>query len=65
MAEKKRGYVAEMMALSPLRMMLGDMSGPDPDGRHKGGLKRLKLDHEMENTVKRLIAHLKDEKSLA
>lgn len=65
MAERKRVRVAEMMALSPLSMVLGDKPGPDPDGPHKAGLKRLILDSEMEGTVKRLIAHLKDEKSLA
>jgi hypothetical protein len=62
MAEKKRMYEAEMMAMPPQRFMLGDMPVLNLDGRHNAGLKPLKLDPEMENTVKRLIAHLKDEK---
>jgi len=46
-----------------------DVPIPDPDGRHNSrpaegpfGEGRQKLDPEMESTVKRLIAHLKDEK---
>jgi len=59
--DKKRVYEVEMMALPPLRMVLGDVPVPDPDGRRKTGQKRQKLDPEIEGTVKRLIAHLKDE----
>jgi hypothetical protein len=62
MAEKKRMYETEMMAIPPQRFVLGDMPVLNLDGRYNAGLKPLKLDPEMENTVKRLIAHLKDEK---
>ncbi len=62
MAEKKHVYEAEVMAMPPLRMVLSDVPVPDPDGQHKTGQKQPKLDPEMEGTVKRLIAHLKDEK---
>ncbi len=63
MADKKRVYEAEMMALPPLRMVLGDVPVPDPDGRRKANQKQRKLDPAMEGTVKRLIAHLKDEEN--
>jgi hypothetical protein len=62
MAEKKHMYEAEVMALPPLRMELGDVPVPDPDGRRKADQKQQKLDPEMEGTVRRLIEHLKDEK---
>jgi hypothetical protein len=62
MGEKKRVYEAEVMALPPLRMVLGDVPVPDPYGWRKGGQKRQKLDPDMEGTVKRMITHLKDEK---
>ncbi len=62
MAEKKQMLEAEAMALPPLRMVLGDMPFPDPDWRYKTEQKPQKLDLSMEGTVKRLIAHLKDEK---
>jgi hypothetical protein len=63
--EKKRVFgrpSSVLPALPPLGLVLGDVPIPDPDGRHKAGQKRQKLDSEMESTVKRLIAHLKDEK---
>ncbi|HEY5269409.1 MAG TPA: hypothetical protein VII97_03675 [Anaerolineales bacterium] len=62
MTEKKRVNEAEGMALSPLHLVLGDVPVPNPDGRRKACQERQKLDPEMEGTVKRLIAHLKDEK---
>lgn len=61
MAEKKRMYEAEMMAMPPQRFVLGEMPIHNLDGRHNAGLKPLKLNPEMENSIKRLIAHLKDE----
>ncbi len=61
MAEKKRMYEAEVMALPPLRLVLGDVPVPDPDGRRRTGQKRREPSPELEGTVKRLIAHLKDE----
>jgi hypothetical protein len=62
MAEKKRVHETEMMALTSLRLMLGDVPALDPDGWHKAGQKLQKLDPKMEGTVKRLIEHFKDEK---
>jgi len=62
MAEKKHVHEAKMMTPPSLRLVLGDVPVPDPVGWRKAGQKRQKLDLEMESTVKRLIAHLKDEK---
>jgi hypothetical protein len=62
MAEKKRVNEVEEMALSPLDLVMGDVPVSYPDGRRKACQERQKLDLEMEGTVKRLIAHLKDEK---
>ena len=61
MANKKRMYEADVMALPPLRMVLGDVPIPDPAGRRKTNHKQ---EHapELEGTVKKLIAHLKDDK---
>lgn len=62
MADKKQISEAEIIASPPLHMVLGDMPFQDPDWRCKTDQKPRKLDPSMEGTVKRLIAHLKDEK---
>jgi hypothetical protein len=62
MTDKKHVYEAEMMALPPLRLVLGDVPVPDPVKPYNAGQKQQKLDPEMESTVKRLIAHLKNGK---
>ena len=59
MAEKKRVYQAEVMALPPLKMILGEIPAPDPEGRRRGRAPQ-KSDRELENMIKRLIAHLKE-----
>jgi hypothetical protein len=59
MADKKHMYESNVMSLPPLRLVLGDVPSPDPEGRrriHNGQ----KPDREMESTVKKLIAHLKE-----
>ena len=35
MDEKKRVYDAEVMALPPLRLVIGDVPNPDPDKRNR------------------------------
>ena len=62
MTEKKRTYESSVMALPPLRMMLGEIPSPDPEVRGQAGHKRHKPDREMEGTVKKIIAHLEDDK---
>jgi len=60
MAENRRLYEVEKMALAPLRLVMGDFPVPDPDRQNKAAQKRQNIAPEMENTVKRLIAHLKN-----
>jgi hypothetical protein len=61
MAEKKkRVYESSVMALPPLRLVLGDVPSPDPEKRRAGT--NLRPGREMETPVKKLIAHLKEEK---
>jgi len=60
-ATKKRIYQSDVMGLPPLRLVLGDVPSPDPDRRRNGQDLR-KNTHELETPVKRLIAHLKEDK---
>jgi hypothetical protein len=65
MVEKKHATNSDFSALPAelsMRFALGDVPIFDPNGYHRGDLIPRKLDHKMESTVKRLIAHLKDEK---
>ena len=62
MAEKKFVNEAEGMSQIPLRLVMGDISVPDPNWQRKPAQKQEKPDPLMESTVKRLIAHFKDEK---
>jgi len=62
MIEKKHLYEAEVMALPPLQMVLGDVPSPDPERRGKGNTNPLKPTNDLVVPVKRLIEHLKKEK---
>ena len=62
MNENKRGNQAEVMTMPSLRSILHEAIMPNPVALRKPGQKLPKLSPEMENTVRRLIAHLKDEK---
>lgn len=57
MAEKKRVYESNVIALPPLRVVLGEVPSPDPVRRRKphNGQKQ---DNDMESNIKKLIAHL-------
>jgi hypothetical protein len=62
MAEKKkstRTYESEVMALPPLKMVLGDVPDPDVNQPNRSGSK---MDRKMESAVQKLISHLKDAK---
>ena len=61
MDKKKQIYNSEVMALPPLRFVLGDIPSPDPDYRKKSNQPVHKPGHEIEGTVKRIIAHLEDD----
>jgi len=56
MAEKKRVYHSDVMALPPLRLVIGDVPSPDPEQRRKSHTQ--KPDPLLENNVKKLIVHL-------
>ena len=62
MAEIKHMYKSEVMALPPLRMVLGEVPSPDPEGRLGPYRLSLKQKRELEVPVKRLIAHLQETK---
>ncbi len=62
MIDKKHVYEAEVMALPPLRMVLGEVPSPDPIRRGKGNTNPLKPQQDLVTPVKKLIAHLKEQK---
>jgi hypothetical protein len=62
MAEKKRVYEADMMALPPLRLVIGDVPSPEPEKKRNAGKNAEKLNREMETPIRKLIAHLEEKK---
>jgi hypothetical protein len=62
MAEKKRVYEADMMALPPLRLVIGDVPSPEPEKKRNAGKNAEKLNNEMETPIRKLIAHLEEKK---
>ncbi len=60
MPDKKQVYDLDVMALPPLRLVLGDIPVPDPEKQFQKNSKPQIDRQEMEGTVKRLIAHLKE-----
>ena len=61
MEEKKRVYDSEVMALPPLRLVIGDAPNPDPDRRNRSNQLLRKSNREIEGTIKRIIAHLEED----
>jgi hypothetical protein len=62
MAEKNRIYESDFIGLPPLRLVLGDVPSPDPVTKRRLAKNQTKPQHEMEIPVRRLIAHLKEDK---
>jgi hypothetical protein len=60
MANKKRVYQADVMALPPIKMVLGEIPNPNPERTRKPGGKTDKPNRELEAAVQRLIHHLKE-----
>jgi len=62
MAEKKKLYQADTMALPPLKMVLGELPEPDPGQGyrpfHTLGIKN----DEARGVVNKLIGHIKEKK---
>jgi hypothetical protein len=62
MDEKKRVYDSNVMALPPLRLVIGDIPNPDPDKRNRSSQLMRKSNREIEGTVvKRIIARLEED----
>jgi hypothetical protein len=60
--EKKRNiFDADVMALPPLRLVIGDIPSPDPDRRKKPNQLLRQSNHEVEGAVKRIIARLEED----
>jgi hypothetical protein len=62
MAEKKRVYEAALMALPPLRLVIGDVPSPEPEKKRSAAKSAEKLDRDMEVPIRKLIAHLEEKK---
>jgi hypothetical protein len=62
MSDKKVVYQANVVALPPLKMVLGEVPSPNPkrDG-NRTGIEIREPGIEMEGIVTRLISHLKDQ----
>jgi len=60
MAEKKKIYQAETMALPPLKMVLGDLPEPDPGEGYRPFRAMGVKDEEARGMVKKLIGRIKD-----
>lgn len=62
MAEKKLTYKSETLALPPLKIVLGDVPDPDPNGKrrpfHRFG--EDKTESDVKGTLTKLIGHLKN-----
>jgi hypothetical protein len=56
--ELTRKYELELLALPPLKLVLGDVPEPDPFRRHHSRVKSQKAISK-EDIVQRIIAHLK------
>ncbi len=60
MAEKKKTYQAETMALPPLKMVLGDLPEPDPGEGYRPFRAMGVKDEEARGMVRKLIGRIKD-----
>jgi hypothetical protein len=60
MAVKKKVYEPELMGLPHLRLVMDDIPLPDPERQFRAAQKQQKLDPDVEDTIKRLIAHLRE-----
>lgn len=60
MAEKKKIYQAETMALPPLKMVLGELPEPDPGEGYRPFRAMGVKDEEARGMVRKLIGRIKD-----
>ncbi len=61
MAEKKKVYQAETMALPPLKIVLGELPEPDPGEGYRPFRAMGVKDEEARGMVKKLIGRIKDQ----
>jgi len=60
MSEKKRVYESDVIALPPLKLVLGEVPAADPDRRAPDGRRRgEKRPEQQEEVVQRIIRRLK------
>jgi hypothetical protein len=62
MTEKKRTYESAVMALPPLRLVIGDVPSPEPEKKRDSGKNTEKPNRDLEVPVRKLIAHLEEKK---
>jgi hypothetical protein len=62
MTEKKRTYESAVMALPPLRLVIGDVPSPEPEKKRGAGKNAEKANRDLEVPVRKLIAHLEEKK---
>lgn len=62
MAETKRKYESETLALPPLKFVLGEAPASEKDGKGRGRSRGALRPHERADVIERLIARLKQEK---
>ncbi|MCX6078761.1 MAG: hypothetical protein NTW32_04430 [Chloroflexi bacterium] len=62
MTDKKHAYQSDIIALPPLRMVLGDVPDPNTDDKHRLSrvLGKDKQELEARKIVTKLIGHLKN-----
>lgn len=60
MNDKNLAYETTLMALPPLHLVMGEISTPGSDRQIQVTQQKPKIDRDMEDTIKRLIAHLKE-----
>lgn len=59
--KKQHTYLSEILALPPLKMVVGDIPEPDPSGKRRifRAFSSDKSETEAKDTLTRLIGHLK------
>jgi hypothetical protein len=62
MTEKKHVYESNAFGLTSFRLVLGNVPSPEPESKRRIRKNAENQEPEMEVPVKRLIAHLKEEK---
>jgi len=60
MSDKEHLSEVDVMDLPSIQLSLRDVPVPGPDRQNQAGQQQYKLDRDMEDTVKKLIAHLKE-----